>query len=361
VPIDFSADRWNTVRRNADLWWAGELRRPLLQVAVEGRQAGRDEPPLPSRDFLAQYDDSVSADEIVDRLDWELSRLTFLADGFPHVFVNFGAGVLAAMIGAKLEARPETVWFSPPAVRDIRDIHFAFDPANRWLARVKDVCQAAVARWKGLVQVSMTDLGGTLDVLSTFRPGEALLLDLYDHPADVERLTWELHDLWFRCFDEIDAVLRRGNPGYSAWPGFFCSKRHYVLQCDFAYMLSPDMFGRFVRPELVAACGRLDCPFYHLDGAGQLAHLDALLSIDELRGVQWVPGAGAPDCRHWPDVYRRIRRAGKLVQIWLGEDLDWLDVIADQLGGAEGIVVVGRVPADREGQLRDLLARHGAG
>ena len=29
------------------------------------------------------------------------------------------------------------------------------------------------------MQLSMTDLGGTLDILSTFRPSEKLLLDLY--------------------------------------------------------------------------------------------------------------------------------------------------------------------------------------
>jgi hypothetical protein len=34
--------------------------------------------------------------------------------------------------------------------------------------------------------------------------------------------------------------------------------------------------------------------FYHLDGIGQLHHLDLVLSIAELDGVQWVPGDGKP-------------------------------------------------------------------
>jgi len=41
----------------------------------------------------------------------------------------------------------------------------------------------------------MTDLGGNLDILSTFRPGTDLLLDLYDHPEDVKRLTGEAHTM----------------------------------------------------------------------------------------------------------------------------------------------------------------------
>ena len=84
------------------------------------------------------------------------------------------------------------------------------------------------------------------------------------------------------------------------------------------------------------------------------------MAVDELKGVQWVPGAGAPDCRHWPEVYRKIRSAGKLIQIWAGDDISNLDVIAGQIGGAEGIVVVGEVGAQKRGRLMELLETYGA-
>ena len=310
--------------------------------------------------FLPSYGLQTPPEQIVDRLDWELSRLRFPGDAFPSLFTNFGAGVAAAFLGAEVEARHETVWFAPKEVKDIADLRLRYDSANPWLARVRDFLRAAADRWRGAVQVSMTDLGGTLDVLSTFRPSQLLLLDLYDHPGEVERLAWEIHELWFRYFDELDSIIRPTNPGYSAWPGFISDRPHYMLQCDFSYMISPDMFERFVRPELAATCRRLDRPFYHLDGPGQLRHLDSILSIPELAGVQWIPGAGAPDCRHWPEVYRKIRDAGKLIQIWIGEDLSNLDVIAGQLGSAEGIIAVGQAPASKEDELLKLLARYGA-
>ena len=53
-----------------------------------------------------------------------------------------------------------------------------------------------------------------------------------------------------------------------------------------------------------------------LDGAGQLPHLDSLLSIEELKGIQWVPGDGAKPCTEWPEVYRKIRDTGKRIQIY---------------------------------------------
>jgi len=93
-----------------------------------------------------------------------------------------------------------------------------------------------------------------------------------------------------------------------------------MLQCDFSYMISPAMFERFVMPDLTACCDHLDHGFYHLDGPGQLAHLDLLLSIERLRGIQWIPGAGNPEPNEWPEVLQRIIQAGKLCQLYVSAE-----------------------------------------
>lgn len=358
--IDFSEDRWQRIRKNAQLWWAGKLGRPLFQITLTGQESDRERPALREKDFVPCYGASASCEQIVDRWDYELSCRRFIGDAFPQVWPNFGAGVAAVFMGAKLEARDETVWFHPDTQSELADVKLRYDHENLWLKMVRDLCQVAGERWQGLVQIGMTDLGGTLDILSTFRPGQQLLLDLYDHPSHVKRLTWQIHELWFRYFEEIDAILRQTNPGYSAWPGFYCRQMHYMLQCDFSYMISAEMFEEFVKPELVASCRRLASPFYHLDGPGALRHLDSLLDIPELKGIQWVPGSGQPDCKHWPEVYRKIRDAGKLIQIWIDEQFTNLDVLAEQLGSADGIVVCGEVPAENQPQLVELLERYGA-
>jgi 5-methyltetrahydrofolate--homocysteine methyltransferase len=89
-----------------------------------------------------------------------------------------------------------------------------------------------------------------------------------------------------------------------------------MLQSDFSYMISPDMFKEFVLPDLKACCDHLDYAFYHLDGVGELPHLGHLLSIPNLHGIQWVSGAGKPEAADWPEVLDRIRSAGKLVQLY---------------------------------------------
>jgi 5-methyltetrahydrofolate--homocysteine methyltransferase len=129
-----------------------------------------------------------------------------------------------------------------------------------------------------------------------------------------------------------------------------------MLQCDFAYMIGPEMFDEFVRPELAASCKRLKNAFYHLDGIGQLPHLDSLLSIPELKGIQWIPGEGSPDQKQWPEVYRRIRAAGKLVQIHGG--IDVLDTVAGQVGSAKGIILIGSCQRKSEDAVRKQMEKY---
>ena len=315
--IDFSPQQWDQVRETYRKWWAGELDRPLVPVQLVGRDSGRPMPAAPLLTMATCADLSIPAEALVDRLDWELSRRIYLGDAFPYLdFSCFGPGVMAAFVGATLDNSTGGVWFHPSRELPIAEIHLEYDPNNVWLRRIKQVYVAMMERWQRQVLVGMTDLGGNLDILSTFRPSEGLLLDLYDHPDEVKRVLSESHELWHRYFAELTAVLQPYNPGYGSWCDIYSDRPYYMLQCDFAYMISTEMFKQFVLPELEATTRRLDHSFYHLDGKGQLPHLDCLLGMERLNGIQWVPGDGNPDCPEWPEVYQRILGAGKKAQLW---------------------------------------------
>lgn len=58
---------------------------------------------------------------------------------------------------------------------------------------------------------------------------------------------------------------------------------------------------------------------------------NALLSIPALKAVQWVPGAGKPDCDAYPEIYRKITAAGKLAQVNSGS----LEVFERVVEGSE--------------------------
>jgi len=353
--IDFSLDRWAQVKESHRLWWANELERPLIHVTLYGAPSRRAPARHHFQGFTSFYEDAVSAEDVVDSWDAQLSTCRWLGDGFPTVFPNFGPGVLAAFLGCRMENGVDTVWFHPPTPGELKDLHLALDPRNAAFLRVRDIMAAAARRWEGQVQVGMTDIGGSLDVVSSFRPSEQLLMDLYDWPEEVNRLGWEVHKVWWEAFEAL-VKAAQPNSGYTTWCPVFSEDPMYILQCDFCYMIGPDMFDQFVKPELAASVKRLTNSIYHLDGPGQLAHLDSLLKIPELGCVQWVPGAGQPGMTDWPQVYRKIHAAGKKIQIY---GMEALDAVAQQIGTAKSIVAIVGAPASEEAALRERLKQYG--
>lgn len=337
MPIDFNQDRWDALKENYTKFWENTLERPLVAVQVFNAFPEREQPAAPCLSQQCCSDFSYTPDDLIDRLDYELSARTYLGDSFPRVdLACFGPGVMAAFLGAKLDNSSGAVWFYPPDDSPpIHELHFEYDPNNKWLCRIKDICAAAMKRWQGNVLVGMPDIGMGLDLLATFRTTEQLLFDLYDSPKEVKRCMLELDSLWLKFYREIDSAMQPLSPGYTDWAGLFSDKPFYTLQSDFSYMISTPMFDEFTKPYLVNMCRTLDRSIYHLDGTGQLPHLDSLLAIPALDGVQWIPGDGNPDCKHWPEVYQKIHAAGKKIQLLA--DLETLDTVIQQIGSYQNI------------------------
>jgi 5-methyltetrahydrofolate--homocysteine methyltransferase len=216
-------------------------------------------------------------------------------------------------------------------VDSLSQIRLAFDAENPWWQRVLAVTRAAVERWGEHILVGCTDLGGNLDILASLRSSEKLLFDLSDTPEEVDRLVAEITPLWLRYYDELYESTAAAGRGNACWGPCWSPGKGYMLQCDFSYMISPRMFERFVLPDLSACCAHLDYGFYHLDGKGEIPHLDHLLSIERLRGIQWQPGDGQPLADGWLPLLKRIRDGGKLCQVYV--TAEGAKTIVRELGG----------------------------
>jgi 5-methyltetrahydrofolate--homocysteine methyltransferase len=234
-------------------------------------------------------------------------------------------------LGAQVHATPETVWFEPAAETSIQDLRLVLDSQNVWWRRVLALTQRAVERWGAGMTIGHTDIGGNLDILASLIGSEQLLFALMDHPEQVDRLVARITELWLVCYDRLYDEIQSAGRGTSPWAPIWSPKRCYMLQSDFAYMISPQMFERFVLQDLAACCDALDHAFYHLDGKGQIPHLDMLLSLERLRGIQWIPGDGQPPPEAWLPLLKRIRDAGKLCQLYVSPQ--GAHTIARELGG----------------------------
>jgi hypothetical protein len=340
--LNFSEEDWSRIEKDTMAWWSGELSRPLVYLAATDPCQG-------SRPYgyHSNYAPDLPADALVDCYEEPLLATHFYGDAFPWHWINFGPGIAAGFLGAEVNSvvdPSETVWFTPARPAPIHDVNLAYDPENGWWKRCKAITAAFVERYGGMLQVSHTDLGGNLDILASFLTTGQLLFDVLEQPDEVRRVSSQITRAWLRYYDELDAIIRPAHParpacrGTSSWAPIWSTGRTYMLQCDFSYMIGPRMFERFVVPDLMACCEHLDHAFYHLDGKGQIPHLDLLLSVPRLRGIQWIPGDGQPSPDQWLPLLKRIRDGGRLCQLFVSPE--GARRIVQNLGGRGFLFVI---------------------
>ena len=99
--------------------------------------------------------------------------------------------------------------------------------------------------------------------------------------------------------------------------------------------VSPQVAQEWILPDILTEMAPLERSIFHLDGPQALRHLDLLLALPQLDAVQWVYGAGRGPAARWIDVYRRIRAAGKSIEL-LAEDANDALTMIDAIG-VEGV------------------------
>lgn len=327
MAIHFDAERMAQAQQNHMRWWNGTLERPLVKITIEDAYEA-PELDIPVLTQANCHDFSWSPEQVIEALDNKLSRQEYLGDAFPSVNMDvFGPGILAAFSGgAKMDNSTGNVWFFAEEEREIEDIHVKYDPHHPLVERIKELYRAGWDRWHGTVLMGMPDIGGIMDVAATLRGSQNLLLDLYDSPEEVIRLNRELQEAWYDCYRDLSQVLAP-QKCWTDWSGLISTVPSYVIQSDFSYMIGNPMFRQFVLETLREDTERLENVIYHLDGVGELRHLDDILSLQKLKAIQWVFGDGQPPAEEWLDIYRRIDAAGKQMMI-CGTPESYLKVIS---------------------------------
>ncbi len=349
--IRFNEQDWQRIAADWNAWWAGALPRPLVVLET-------GDPVEADWSQFTKFGLDTPVDDLLDNWQRVLEATHWHGDAYPKWWVNYGPGTMAAFLGSHPSWTPDTTWFWPlDGIETLAQMQLVYDAQNPWWLRVQEVTRRAVQRWGRQVLVGTTDLGGNLDILAGLRGSAKLLLDLSDDPEQVDRLAAEITRLWVRYYDELYAITSSVGRGNACWGPCWSPGKGYMLQCDFSYMISPRMFKRYVLPDLTACCAHLDYGFYHLDGVGEIPHLDHLLSIERLRGIQWQPGDGQPMAEGWLDLLERIRRGGKLCQIYVTRQ-GALDV-KRHLGGQGFLMHIvndSMTPQEAEEFIPELLA-----
>ncbi len=310
LSLAFKPDAADAQRR-LEAYWQGEMiDRPC--VAVRAPRAGMSPP---RRSLICRGDFDI-ARTIAEFETWA-GAMFFGGEALPALMPNYGPDQWAGFLGARLALVPEmdTSWAAPLADAWDDLPPWSIDPQNPWWRAITELTRAAASVCEGRFLLSTIDTHSNLDCLAALRGPERLSTDLIDRPEAVLEALEQLDALYALVYETLYALGRMEEFGTTSWLEMWSPRRTQAVQCDFACMISREHFRRFAMPYLEREIARLDHAVYHMDGPGQIRHLDDLLALDRLHTIQWVPGAGQPSAPAWVEMLRKIQKAGKGVQV----------------------------------------------
>jgi hypothetical protein len=240
----------------------------------------------------------------------------FAGEALPVTYINWGASSMAAMFGSPPHFNKSSVWY-PKVIEDWDTWRWEPNPEATpiWKA-ILAILDRLVEGAPGNYLVGKPELGNGADILSLIRGMDDLALDLINYPERVIDGVEMISSAWVRLMEEAHARVQPVNCGGDvlAWMGLWAPGKLDQLACDFSSVISPRMFRQFFVPEIVKMGGWCDYGVYHLDGPACIQHmLETLLTIPQIKAIQFTPGAGSPPTytEAYLPRYRQILESGR--------------------------------------------------
>ncbi len=294
-----------------EAWNLENHRRPAMFVTAPKKD--RPHPRIAAPATLEER--WLDVDAVVVRARKGLENTYYAGEALPIFNPNLGPDMLGAFLGCELVFGEETSWATHP-IDDLNAVEqLRFEPDNFYYKKVEALTLAALEDANGDYLVGLPDLHTGLDALVSLRGPENLCYDVLECPNTVKRLNWQIFDVFQQVYDRLYGLISARQGGTTNWMRVWHPQRWFVTSCDFSCLISAEHFNELALPEIAAEIDCLDASLYHLDGPDALRHLPALLSIEKLKGIQWVPGSGREDAREWLDVLRQIQAAGKMIHM----------------------------------------------
>lgn len=353
---------WDEIKYRFNAWWSGTNQgRPMMYVI--GRRKYLEEKIESELQFNSPEDFHLNVDELVKRYRNFLKTHRFFGEAFPNFDLNIGPGSMAVYLGSEPGFSWDTIWFKECVHDGFSNWNkLSFDPENPWWKKHITLIKRAKELSEDEFLVNIPDIVENIDILAAMRGPQALCYDLVDEPDVIKDYIMQVDDIYFHYYNRMYDIIK-GKDNSSSYTAFniWGTGKTAKVQCDFCALMSPTQFREFVQPSLRKQCQQLDNSLYHLDGPDAVKHLGALMEIEDLKALQWTPGAGKPDGGYegWYPIYDKVRAAGKSLWILLsdGDIKDWVEA-SDKLVkryGTKGLYLV--YPEMDESDALDLIAK----
>ena len=273
-----------------------------------------------------------------------------LGEAFQLAWVNTGPVFGCSMLEAEPIFDKRTSWFEPsiPSASELPEISYDFS---------KGPFGKLMNLYKGLELLDSDkflpahfDMGGPSDILMTLLGTQKFLEDtLLDKDAIIKAVQL-IAEEFNKCFLQIDKNVAKDQI-FSDWINLLYPKKGYVVGEDCLVMLDPDSVNDIVVPGVRTIIKDIPYPVFHFHSAG--AHnLDKILSIDELRGIEWSDDPKDARPHERIDTFKKILGSGKTLMVYPKNDE--IELLCKNLP-AEGVLISINVESAEEGE--DCLRR----
>jgi len=279
-----------------------------------------------------------------------LEGAEFKGETFPVYWPNISAVAYNLFLGQSAVFDYVTAW-THPCIDDLNNLpELRVRSDNRFFRAVDEMTDKALEIADGEFMVGYTDMYAGIDCTAGLRDMGQMCMDILMTPEPLKALIDLVWTEYLEVYEHFDRKLKTAGQLSVTWMNLPSPKKFNVLACDFATLISPEHFDEFCLPIIRREAECFPCNVFHLDGPGVAKNIDSILTLPNLKAVQWVQGYGddAP-IMQWLPLIEEIQAAGKSVIVDL--KLDELDEFISKTDPIGIMLWIPAAPEDQEAVL----------
>ena len=279
-----------------------------------------------------------------------LENTEFKGETFPVYWPNISAVAYNLFLGQSAVFDDVTAW-TRPCIDDLDNLpELKVRQDNRFFRAIDEMTDQALDIADGKFLVGYTDMYAGIDCTAGLRDMGQMSMDILMAPDKLKALIDLVWTEYLNVYEHFDRKLKAAGQLSVTWMNLPSPEKFNVLACDFATLISPEHFDEFCLPIIRREAKCFPCNVFHLDGPGVGKNIDSVLTLPNLKAVQWVQGYGDDAAiTQWLPLIRKIQAAGKSVIVDL--KLDELDEFISKTDPTGVMLWIPAEPEDQDAVL----------
>jgi len=168
--------------------------------------------------FLAKQWENIEG--YIQDFETKAPSLYFGGETIPWLWPNYGPGIMASVLGIDPQFDGNTVWFSKhTSIDEIVPLleSVELNKNNEWYSRLLRITEVAAKHAGKEYIIAFTDLGGVLDILSSFLGPIDLIVAMKRKPHIIDTCRAIIVEKWLKVYKDLCEIIDRYGDGFTNW------------------------------------------------------------------------------------------------------------------------------------------------